>query len=168
MPANEESAPEEQDTSDESHKEEWIYQGVRLNSKDKAVHQWKTPRRGELWFAKNIVSYSPIGAVYEMTCLPSGSYYTGGDRAPHYLRTLSYEERIDDSVKTREAQTRLMAISAAKRAKADNGGDVGKMTLAEIARRYRRAVMPDARAGLLALVIGYVQNGRVPETSKED
>lgn len=150
------------------HSAEWIYQGQRIDGKGKPYHVWQDEAGKAMWYAKNLVSgTSGVGSVYVMTITEKGSFFTSGARGPRYVRTIPVDQARELHLAHREAQTRIAAMAAAKRAKADHAGDVGTITLAEIAHRYRGYAMPDARAGLLAMVIGYIQSGRIAERGED-
>lgn len=143
----------------------WTYLGLRLDRNTKPYHLWRDHQGEERWYSKVAAPSSVVGGLYEVTL--TGDDHSGviykGQQGPRF------QGRGEDAhipawrAEHDLAQALVEAGRAAQRAKAESGGDLGNMTLREVARWYQGRALPAQKAGVLTVIIQYVQYGSVGE-----
>lgn len=147
------------DTDDGFVPTRWVYEGRRLNSKNKLMSTWL--REGEekpSWFDGKTVSGAIVGGIYEL------STQTREDGVTVRFGSATFIERVTDEVlmarlraEDRAANIENEAIAAQKKLAKDNG-DIGDLTLQEL-RKIMHNSMPARRTAMAAVVLNYLNMG---------
>jgi len=138
---------------------DWTFVGQRLDQKGKASFAWLDDTDEVRWYGKALAPSAVVGSIYRVYLTDEGAVLIGGAQAPRFLR-MSDDARLP-AWRAEHAYTRarIEAERARKRAAEEHRGDLGPMTLAEAAAWYRSRALPDQRAGVLAVLLNYIQYG---------
>lgn len=135
-----------------------VYTGVRVGDGQKPLHTWARPDDLEdvVTFSRSVARGAVVGGVYEFTTPGEGQYYTGGAKAPRWVRQFDQLELVSVwEAEHRLAQAITGSPAAAKAAAAASGAGVGDLTLDQLAKMMTRRT-GNSRRALLAVVLDYI------------
>lgn len=138
--------------------EQWLYAGVRLDSKGKPLHQWHVVGSDEpMWFSHGA---TVIGGTYAIE-VHRGENTSASARfaSLQFDRDAGFDEKAPQwTVEHRAAQAELEATRAEARMKRDGVELIGDLTLAEARTMYHKATAGQ-KAGVMTTIIKFLMSG---------
>jgi len=141
-------------------REEWIYLGERLDRKGKAIYAWLDHEGNERWYGSVLTPGAAVGGVYLTTLTANGQVLTGATTRPLYVRASDDARRAHWQAEHQLTRTLVEAQRAGAKAKKEAVDGIGTMTLDDIARWYSSRATPEQRAGVMTVVLQYLQRPR--------
>lgn len=136
--------------------EQWLYAGVRLDGKGKALHEWYTVGSDDaMWFSHGA---SVIGGTYSIL-VSHGENTVARFASLQFDRDAGLSEKAPEwTVLHRSAQAELENTRAEARLKREGVERIGDLTLAEARSMYRKATAGQ-KAGVMTTVIKFLTTG---------